>query len=83
MCVCTFNLKCKIKELAETIQAQTGHDGEIVWDTDKPDGTPRKLMDSSKMNTLGWKADYTLKAGIENTYDWFLKNQENFKEVKL
>jgi len=72
-----------IRELAETIQAQTGHGGEIVWDTDKPDGTPRKLMDSSKMNALGWKADYTLKAGIENTYGWFLKNQENFKEVKL
>ena len=72
-----------IRELAETIQAQTGHGGEIVWDTDKPDGTPRKLMDSSKMNALGWKANYTLKAGIENTYGWFLKNQENFKEVKL
>ena len=72
-----------IRELAETIQAQTGHGGEIVWDTDKPDGTPRKLMDSSKMNALGWKAKYTLKAGIENTYGWFLKNQENFKEVKL
>ncbi|MGJ8761400.1 MAG: GDP-L-fucose synthase family protein [Polaribacter sp.] len=72
-----------IKELAETIQEVTGHEGTIVWDADKPDGTPRKLMDISKMHNLGWKHKVDLKQGIEKTYTWFLKNIENFKEVKL
>ncbi|QXP69076.1 GDP-L-fucose synthase [Polaribacter sp. R2A056_3_33] len=72
-----------IKELAETIQEVTGHEGTIVWDADKPDGTPRKLMDISKMHNLGWKHQIDLKQGIEKTYTWFLKNIENFKEVKL
>ncbi|WP_341221459.1 GDP-L-fucose synthase [Polaribacter atrinae] len=72
-----------IKELAETIQEVTGHQGAIVWDADKPDGTPRKLMDISKMHNLGWKHKVDLKQGIEKTYTWFLENIENFKEVKL
>lgn len=72
-----------IKQLAETIQKAVGHKGEIVWDSSKPDGTPRKLMDSSKMNTLGWNAEILLDKGIENTYQWFLENQKNFKEIKL
>jgi GDP-L-fucose synthase len=71
------------KELAETIQEVTGHQGTIVWDADKPDGTPRKLMDISKMHNLGWKHKIELKEGIEKTYTWFLENIENFKEVKL
>lgn len=72
-----------IKQLAETIQAVVGHQGEIVWDGSKPDGTPRKLMDVSKMHALGWKHDVLLKEGIEKTYTWFLKNQDRYKEVKL
>ena len=72
-----------IKELAETIQKTVGHTGEIVWDSTKPDGTPRKLMDVSKLNKLGWKAEIDLENGIEKTYEWFLKNVENFKEVKI
>lgn len=72
-----------IKELAETIQQAVGHQGEIVWDSSKPDGTPRKLMDISKMHSLGWKHQVELKEGIEKTYAWFLENQENYKEVKL
>ncbi|WDF70814.1 GDP-L-fucose synthase [Sphingobacterium oryzagri] len=72
-----------IKELAETIQQAVGHQGEIVWDSTKPDGTPRKLMDISKMHALGWKHKVELKEGIERTYAWFLENQENYKEVKL
>ena len=72
-----------IKQLAETIQKAVGHKGEIVWDSSKPDGTPRKLMDSGKLNALGWKDSITLPDGIEATYSWFLNNQENFKEVKL
>lgn len=72
-----------IKELAETIQAAVGHQGEIVWDSSKPDGTPRKLMDISKMHALGWKHEVDLKEGIERTYEWFLQNIESFKEVKM
>ncbi|WP_218599666.1 GDP-L-fucose synthase [Polaribacter sp. NJDZ03] len=72
-----------IKELAETIQQVVGHEGKLVWDSSKPDGTPRKLMDISKMHNLGWKHQIDLKQGIEKTYKWFIENIENFKEVKL
>jgi GDP-L-fucose synthase len=72
-----------IKELAETIQKITGHSGGIVWDSSKPDGTPRKLMDSHKMHELGWKHKVSLEEGIAKTYQWFLENQNKFKEVKL
>ncbi len=71
-----------IKQLAETIQKIVGHQGDIVWDSSKPDGTPRKLMDISKMHALGWKHKVDLEEGIQKTYDWFLENIENFKEVK-
>lgn len=72
-----------IKELAETIQGIVGHQGTIVWDATKPDGTPRKLMDSSKLNALGWKPQYDLESGIKNTYAWFQAHQENYKAIKL
>ncbi|MES2576269.1 MAG: GDP-L-fucose synthase [Bacteroidota bacterium] len=71
-----------IKELAETIQKIIGHQGEIIWDASKPDGTPRKLMDISKMHELGWKHKINLEEGILQTYDWFLTNIENFKQLK-
>jgi len=72
-----------IKELAELIQSTVGHTGEIVWDSSKPDGTPRKLMNVDKMKDAGWKYSVNLEEGIQGTYDWFLKNQDKFKEVKL
>ena len=72
-----------IRELAETIQKVTGHKGNIVWDVEKPDGTPRKLMDVSKIKNIGWEYSTELEEGIEKTYSWFLENIENFKEVKL
>lgn len=72
-----------IKELAELIQKIVGHAGEIVWDSSKPDGTPRKLMDVSKMHNLGWKHQVDLEEGISKTYQWFLENINNFKEVKM
>ena len=72
-----------IKELAETIQKVTGHQGEIIWDSEKPDGTPRKLMDVSKMKAMGWEYSTELQKGIEKTYAWFLENTKNIKEVKL
>jgi GDP-L-fucose synthase len=72
-----------IKELAETIQSAVGHAGKIIWDSSKPDGTPRKLMDISKMHHLGWKHQIDLKNGISETYQWFLQNVNNVKEVKM
>ena len=72
-----------IKELAETIQQTIEHKGDIVWDSSKPDGTPRKLMDVSKMHSLGWKHQIELQEGIEKTYQWFLKNIDSFKQVKM
>ena len=72
-----------IKELAETIQKIVGHQGKIVWDDSKPDGTPRKLMDVSKMKSEGWEYSTELEEGIQLTYNWFLDNIDNVKEVKL
>ena len=63
-----------IKSLAEMVQKIVGHKGEIIWDDTKPDGTPRKLMDSSKLNKLGWRSDIDLDSGIANVYKWFLQN---------
>lgn len=72
-----------IIELAETIQRVVGHEGEIVWDNSKPDGTPRKLMDITKMHELGWKHKIKLEEGVKKTYNWFLENINSFKEVKI
>lgn len=72
-----------IKELAELIQKTVGHQGEIIWDSSKPDGTPRKLMDVSKMKNIGWSATISLEEGIKATYQWFLENEHSFKEVKI
>ncbi|VFB03312.1 GDP-L-fucose synthase family protein [Chryseobacterium taihuense] len=72
-----------IKDLAGVIQKITGHSGEIIWDSEKPDGTPRKLMDVSKMHELGWKHQIGLEEGITKTYQWFLENLNNFKQVKM
>jgi len=72
-----------IKELAELIQKTVGHQGEIIWDSSNPDGTPRKLMDVSKMKNIGWSATISLEEGIKATYQWFLENENSFKEVKI
>jgi GDP-L-fucose synthase len=72
-----------IKELAETIQQIVGHQGSIEWDSDKPDGTPRKLMDISKMKNEGWQSTVGLKAGVEKTYKWFLDHQTDYRKVKI
>jgi GDP-L-fucose synthase len=63
-----------IRELAELICEIVGFDGELTWDKSKPDGTPRKLLDVSKLRGLGWKPTIPLRDGIARTYDWFLKN---------
>ena len=72
-----------IKQLAELIQKTVGHQGEIIWDSSKPDGTPRKLMNVDKMKNAGWEASTQLENGIKKTYEWFLDNQDKFKEIKF
>jgi GDP-L-fucose synthase len=64
-----------IKELAELIMGVVGFDGIIEWDSSKPDGTPRKLLDVSRIKSLGWEPMFTLKQGIESTFQSYLKNQ--------
>ena len=63
-----------IRELVELICDVVGFDGELAWDTTKPDGTPRKLLDVTRLHELGWQATIPLRDGIAQTYDWFLKN---------
>src|SRR5438874_3927752 len=63
-----------IGELAELICQVVGFDGQLAWDTTKPDGTPRKLLDVSKIRALGWRPAITLQDGIKATYDWFVAN---------
>ena len=61
-----------IKQLAMLVQRIAGFGGEIVWDTSKPDGTPRKLLDTSRLNNLGWKPAIEIEVGITSTYEWFV-----------
>ncbi|WP_094574487.1 GDP-L-fucose synthase [Kingella denitrificans] len=70
---------CTIRELANTIARAVGYQGDILWDTSKPDGTPRKLLDVSLLERLGWQYSVELDEGIERTYQWFLQNQEKFR----
>ena len=65
-----------IKELAETIADVVGFEGEFVWNTDKPNGTPRKLLDTSKINSLGWYPTIGVRRGIKQTYKWYCKNYD-------
>jgi GDP-L-fucose synthase len=63
-----------IRELADMIKRVVGYEGEVEWDTSKPDGTPRKLLDTSRLTALGWIPKISLEDGIRTTYEWFLKN---------
>ena len=63
-----------IKELAETVANVIGFEGDIEWDTSKPDGMPRKLLDTSRINALGWYPSIKLREGVASTYDWYLEN---------
>ncbi|MEZ8952711.1 GDP-L-fucose synthase family protein [Vibrio cyclitrophicus] len=71
---------CTIREMAETMAKVTGFEGEIVFDTTKPDGTPRKLMDVSRLADLGWTFNVSLEQGLTTTYQWFLENQDSFRK---
>jgi len=68
-----------IQELAEIIKEIVGFEGTVVWDASKPDGTPKKLLDVTKINETGWEAKTELKEGIEKTYKWFLENLEDLR----
>lgn len=68
-----------IRELAELIQKIVGYEGELIWNTDKPDGTPRKLMDVSKIHAMGWRHKIDLESGIRATYRDFLENQKTYR----
>jgi GDP-L-fucose synthase len=68
-----------IAELAQTIRRVVGFKGTLRFDTSKPDGTPRKLLDTSRLTALGWSPRIELEAGIRSTYEWFLNNQDNIK----
>lgn len=70
---------CTIKELAITMTNVVGFTGKLTFDTSKPDGTPRKLMDTSRLNNLGWKHSMSLEAGLKSTYQWFLDNEQSLR----
>jgi len=69
-----------IGELAALISDVTGYRGEIRFDSDKPDGTPRKLLDVSRLKALGWHARTSLRTGLQHTYDWFLTHQDQLRQ---
>ncbi|QPG05127.1 GDP-L-fucose synthase [Salinimonas marina] len=72
-------IDCTIKELVETVARVVGFEGRIEWDTSKPDGTPRKLMDVTRLNQLGWSASVSLEEGLQRSYRWFLENQHSVR----
>ena len=70
---------CTIAELAQTLKKVIGLEAELVFDTSKPDGTPRKLMDVSRLAALGWMSSIGLEAGLADTYRWFLANAADIR----
>lgn len=70
---------CTIKELTETVAKVVGYTGKITWDTTKPDGAPRKLMNVERLKALGWQYSIALEPGLQNAYQWFLDNQKQFR----
>ncbi len=77
-----FGTDLTIKNLAELVQKIIGHQGNIIWDKSKPNGTPKKLMDSSKLRKLGWEPKIKLEEGIQITYNWFLDSLESNHTLK-
>ncbi|MCY1285897.1 GDP-L-fucose synthase [compost metagenome] len=71
---------CTIRKLAETVAKVTKFTGRLVFDSSKPDGTPRKLMDVSRLNALGWQANITLEAGLRDAYQWYVENIEQARK---
>ena len=73
-------IDCSIKDLAEIISEIVDFNGEIEWDVNKPDGTPRKLLDITKIKSLGWQNKYSLRDGLSETYKWFCNNQDTYRK---
>ena len=69
-----------IKELAEAVAATVGYEGATQWDTSKPDGTPQKLLDVSKLKATGWFPTIGLEQGLKSTVEWFREHQEDFRQ---
>lgn len=76
-------IELTIGDLALKIQSIVGHQGNISWDNSKPDGTPRKLLDVTKMHSLGWKHNVELEEGIIKTYKWFMDNEKFYRQTKI
>lgn len=72
-------IDCSIKELAETLSKVVGFRGKLIFDLSKPDGAPRKLMDVSRLNAMGWKSTISLEDGLRDTYKWFIKNIDSVR----
>ena len=68
-----------IGELAQMVKTVVGYEGEIAFDSSKPDGTPRKLLDTSRLTSLGWKPAIELADGLASTYQWFLDHRASFR----
>ncbi|ENE87101.1 GDP-L-fucose synthase domain protein [Escherichia coli P0304777.3] len=75
----SVRVDCTIRELAQTIAKVVGYKGRVVFDASKPDGTPRKLLDVTRLHQLGWYHEISLEAGLASTYQWFLENQDRFR----
>ena len=73
-------IDCTIRELVETMAKVVAYEGALVFDSTKPDGTPRKLMDVSRLKSLGWQASISLQTGLALTYDWFISHQDSFRK---
>lgn len=71
---------CTIRTMAETVAKVVKYQGRIEFDISKPDGAPRKLLDVSRLNSLGWISSITLEEGLKSTYQWFLQNQDKYRE---
>ena len=69
----------QIKSLSSLVSEIVGYSGKILWDKTKPNGTHRKLLDNTKISSLGWKPKISLEDGIEDTYKWFINNIEKVK----
>lgn len=75
------NREVSIRYLSELIASLVGYTGEIIWDTTQPNGTPRRALDTSKMDALGWKAKTSLEDGLKITIDWFMQNRKTYERV--
>ncbi len=72
-------IDCSIREMAETVKKVVGFEGELVFDTSKPDGPPRKLLDVSRLKVMGWQSAISLEQGLSLTYQWFVENEGRFR----